>query len=76
MWTAEWIAAAIAVLNVIFGLFVTVVVLKIKNSVLEALDKFRKECDDKYLTKELAEERHEAILARFDRIDRAREHGA
>lgn len=64
-----------AVFNVVSALVITLIVLKIKTSILEALDEFRKECDEKYMTKEVATERQEAIRARLDRLERPWEHG-
>lgn len=70
--TAQWATAAIAAVDVLFGLVICVVMLQIKNSVNEALTKFRQECDSRYETKELAAERHNHVIERLNATQRAR----
>ena len=56
--TTHWIALGG---TLIVNLGVALIVLHVKNSVTDALNDFRRECDEKYESKELATERHNHV---------------
>ena len=63
--SSNWIALGI---GVVLQLVVALVVLHIKTSIGASLSAFRGECDAKYESKELANERHTHLTGRIDEL--------